>query len=478
MKASGEGRGSMNGLQHCDILVTNGFVITMDDARRIYSPGAVAITGSRIVAVGPMREIQAAYKADRTYDAEGNVVHPGFIDPHLHIVHGTCRGIFSSAALAEKQPVSFADWKADVTPDDENIATKLAAIELLRSGFTCFVEPGSVFDSDAVAEAAETIGIRALLAAPYLWDKVEIMEHMTGLGSDAIFNRAPVVLEHCLDQIGRELHRNRNPDALVRGYVAVYGIGTASDELLKAGKACADEAGVAFHQHENYIPDATRADRRALGKGRIEHLADLGVLGGNATLVHMNIVADEEVAPLRETGTSIVWCPTGTIHNTIAKGIPCRLPELYKQGVNIAVGVDGALDSPVGSAGPTAFHVARGIGQPLTPENVIEMQTICAAQAAGLADELGSLVPGKRADLVIRHASIESYPATNPVHQLALTAGPGSVRTVIVNGEVVLQGGVATRLDQEAVCFEARESVRRRLSRLGLSAGIEWPTIS
>lgn len=478
MTASVKRPDSTNGLQHCDILITNGFVITMDDKRRIFSPGAVAIAGSRIVAVGPMRELEATYKASRTYDAGGNVVHPGFIDPHLHIVHGTCRGPFATAALAERQPVSFADWKADVTPDDENIATQLASLELLRSGFTCFVEPGSVFDCDAAAEGVEAVGIRALLAAPYLWDKVDIMEHMGGLGSDAIFNRAPAVLDHCLKQIDRELHRNRNVDSLARGYVAVYGIGTASDELLKAGKAAADEAGVAFHQHENYIPDATRADRKALGRGRIEHLADLGVLGSNATLVHMNIVADEEVEPLRQSGTSIVWCPTGTIHNTIAKGIPCRLPTLYKEGVNVAVGVDGALDSPVGSAGPTAYHVARGIGQPISPENVIEMQTICAAKAAGLAHELGSLVPGKRADLVIRRDTIETYPATNPVHQLALTAGPGSVETVMVNGEVVLQGGVATRVDQEAVSIAAKESVERRLSRLGLSAGIEWPVIA
>jgi 5-methylthioadenosine/S-adenosylhomocysteine deaminase len=461
----------------CDVMITNGFVITMDDSRRIYSPGAVAVGANKILAVGPMREIQSKYKAARTFDAKGAVVHPGFIDPHLHIVHGTCRGIFATASLVEKQPVSFADWKADVTSVDENIATQLAAIELLRCGFTCFVEPGSVFDSDATAEGVEAVGIRALLAAPYLWDNIDIMKHLGGLGSASIFRRAPTNLDHCLKEIGRELHRNRKPDGLVRGYVAVYGIGTASDELLKAAKACADEAGVAFHQHEGYVPDASAADRKALGRSRIDHLARLGILGSNTTLVHMNIIADDEIEPLRSSGTSIVWCPTGTIHNTIAKGIPCRLPSLYKAGVNVAVGVDGALDNVVGTAGPTAFHVARGIGQPITPENVLEMQTICAAKAAGLDREIGSLVPGKRADVVIRRETVESYPATNPVHQLALTAAPGSVEAVLVDGQIVMEKGVTKKVDQERVCAEARASVRRRLSRLGLSAGLEWPTI-
>jgi 5-methylthioadenosine/S-adenosylhomocysteine deaminase len=478
MVTSVDRKSAANGLQHCDILITDGFVITIDDERRIYSPGAIAITGSRIVSVGPMQEIQRTYKAKRTYDAGGAVVHPGFIDPHLHIVHGTCRGIFSTSALVEKQPVSFADWKADVTPEDENVATQLASIELLRRGFTCFVEPGSVFDSDAVAEGVESVGIRALLAAPYLWDQIEIMEHMHGLGSDSIFARAPAKLDHCLQQLGRELHRNEDPDSLVRGYVAVYGVGTASDELLKVGKECADRAKVAFHQHENYLPDATAADRRALGTFRVQHLNDLGVLGENTTLVHMNIIADEEVEPFRRSGASIIWVPQSSIHNTITKGIECRLPTLYKEGVNVAIGVDGALDLTAGTAGSMAFHVARGIGQPITPENVLEMQTICAAKAAGMADEIGSLAPGKRADIVIRRHTVESYPATNPVHQVALMAGTGSVETVIVNGEVVLHNGATTRLDQDAVCAEAKESVRQRLSRLGLSAGIEWPIVN
>src|SRR5579872_4516325 len=231
-------------LEVCDILVTNGYVITVDPERRIFAPGAIAIRGRRIVAVGPDREIKAHYSATRTFDAQGAVVHPGFIDPHLHIVHGTSRGPFSNSAITAKQPVNFADWKADVTPEDEHVATKLAALELLRRGFTCFVEPGTVFDGDAVASAAETVGVRGLLAAPYLWDDIEIMDELGRLGGPALFERAPPNLDHCLKQLGRELHRNSNPDALVRGYVAIYGLGTASDALLRAAKACADEAGV------------------------------------------------------------------------------------------------------------------------------------------------------------------------------------------------------------------------------------------
>ena len=116
----------------CDLLIRNAYVVSMDERRRIFPNGAIAIEGRNIVAVGPDRQIAPAYAPRRTLDARGGVVHPGFIDAHNHIVHGTCRGIFASAAASANDPVTFADWKADVTPGDENIATQLAGLEMLR----------------------------------------------------------------------------------------------------------------------------------------------------------------------------------------------------------------------------------------------------------------------------------------------------------------------------------------------------------
>lgn len=462
----------------CDMMVINGYVVTIDGSRRIFAPGAVAITGRRIVGVGPDREIRALYRAERTFDADGAVVHPGFVEPHLHIVHGTCRGPYSNAAVAAKQPVPFPDWKADVTPDDEHVATKLAAVELLRHGFTCFVEPGTVFDGDAVAAAAETVGVRGMLAGPYLWDQLGLMEQMGTLSGRRLFERAPPSLDRCLDQLGRELRRNQDPDALVRGYVSVYGLGTASDRLLTEAKACADRAGVVFQQHEGYVPEATAEDRRRLGRSRIVHLRDLGVLNESSTLIHMSVMHEDDVPPIRESGASLVWCPVATLQWTLARGIPCRLPGLYKTGVNVALGIDGALDLAVGTIAPLAFQMALGAGAPITPEQVLEMQTIAAARTVGLDGEIGSLEPGKRADLVIRGHGIETYPATNPVQQLALTAGSGTVETVIVDGRVVMHAGTSTRFDEQALAEEAKASVLRRIARLGLSNGVTWPVVS
>src|SRR5262245_2094326 len=194
-------------VETCDLLVTNGYVVTVDGKRQVFERGAVAITGRRIAAVGSAREIAGQFRAKRVIDAGGGTIHPGFIDAHNHIVHTTCRGILD---LPEKFPpkVSFADWKADVTSEDEHSGTQLSCLEMLRHGFTMFIEPGTAFDTDAVAEAVESVGVRGLLAGCYIWDQIDIMKHLGPLDSRNLYDRAPARLDRCLDQLGSELHRN------------------------------------------------------------------------------------------------------------------------------------------------------------------------------------------------------------------------------------------------------------------------------
>ena len=129
--------------------------------------------------------------------------------------------------------VNFADWKAGVTDEDEAAATAMAGLEMLRSGFTMFIEPGSLFSTEAGAEAVGRVGIRALFAPLYLWDRQECFDAVPSLMSPSLAARAPINHERAMAQIGSELHLNKDPEALVRGYIFVYGAGTASPELLQ-----------------------------------------------------------------------------------------------------------------------------------------------------------------------------------------------------------------------------------------------------
>jgi cytosine/adenosine deaminase-related metal-dependent hydrolase len=471
---AGSVRATAAGESHCDIIVGNGYVVTLDAERRVFERGAVAITDRRIVAVGTAEDIARLYRAKRALDARGGVIHPGFIDAHNHIVHTTCRGFLDLPGRSYRG-VSFADWKADVTSEDEHVATQLSCLEMLRHGFTMFIEPGTAFDNDAVAEGAESIGVRGMLAGCYVWDQIDIMRHLGSLDSRSLYDRAPPALERCLDQLGSELHRNRDADALVRGYVSVYGLGTASDTLLRAAKKLADDSGVIFQQHEGYVPAASTADKERLGKPRITHLAEIGVLGNNSCLIHMNVLEDSDMPLIAQSGTRVIWCPAAYLQLGISAEAPCRLPELREQGVSVALGTDGALNCLIGDAGHAAYLVAASVGRPITPGAVIEMQTIEAARAAGLEHEIGSMEPGKRADIVVRGTgSAEAFPAVNPVHQLALTCRGGTVDTVIVDGKIVLRHGRSTLVDEQLVFAAAQASVKRRMARLGLEPSRYW----
>ncbi len=139
---------------------------------------------------------------------------------------------------------------------------------------------------------------------------------------------------------------------------------------------------------------------------------------------------------------------------------------------------DGAIDCTIGDAGPMAYMLAQNVQSPITASDVLEMQTLGAARAAWLHDSIGSLEPGKRADIVIRQIdAAESFPAVNPVHQLALNCRAGTVDTVIVDGEVAFRNGRSTRVDERTVHAEAKASVEHRLARLGLKPRIEWPVL-
>ena len=465
-------------LTPCDLLIRNGYVITVDAKRQVFSPGAVAVRGQTVVAVGPEREIASSVRAAREIDAEGAVVHPGFFDAHSHIIGAGCRGVFVAGSHDPVSGVNYGDWKAGVTDDDEAAATTLSALQLLHNGFTGFVEPGTIFAVDAAAAAAEAVGVRACFSAPYLWDTIEVMRHLGSLESPDLFARAPVAFDRCIRELGSQLHRNNNREGRQHGIVALYGLGTATDELVRRAKGVADEHGVVLHQHEAYQPASTRAESERLGHSRIVHLAELGVLDAATTLVHMNTLEDEDVDRIVQSGCSVVWCPVQYLDMGLAGTVKCRIPELVRQGVNVALGSDTARNAAMGDEALCASLVAANAGQPLAPETIIEMQTVNAAHSAGLDRITGSIEVGKRADIVVARPDLpDTYPGVNPVHQLALTGRAGHARTVLVNGEIVLEEGHSTRIDEREAFARAQESIRARIKRLGLSPAAQWPVI-
>jgi 5-methylthioadenosine/S-adenosylhomocysteine deaminase len=447
-------------------------VVTIDPRRTVYPTGAVAIEGRRIAAVGPEADVVGAFQAVRVLDAGGGCVHPGFIDAHFHVNQHAARGLQS---VLEGQPgnaVNFADWKAALGDEDERAGAALACLDLVRNGYSGFIDGATTFAPDAVAAAAEATGLRAWVADPYLWDDRYLMEFVPSLISPSLEARVPFSTERALRQLGGQLHRNRAADGLVRGFVALYGLGTASDELQRAAKACADQHGVACFQHVAYSPAMTEEETRRRTRPGVMHLAEMGVLDGSASLVHLNLVTDAEIERLREARPSVVWCPPAYFLNAAPSGVRGRMGDLRRSGITVALGTDGATHCAVGDTACLAWHAAAVAGDTLTPAALLEMLALNAARAIAADRDLGSLEPGKRADLVIRRTGTpDAQPAVDPVFQLAVLSRTSSVDTVIVDGRIVLRAGRSTLVDEAVVFADVQASVVRMLGRLGLRRG-------
>jgi 5-methylthioadenosine/S-adenosylhomocysteine deaminase len=302
------------------------------------------------------------------------------------------------------------------------------------------------------------------------------MDAIPGLASKTLFARVPPNRDRCMKLLGSQLFRNRQKEGITHGHIALYGEGTASDELYVAAKKLADREGVILNNHVGFDLDLAAAMERVYSKSRFVHLAELGVLGPNTTFVHMNLINDDEVDPIIKSGMSIVWCPLAYVSRGTTLRKHTRIPEMKQRGVNVALGTDSARQSSAGDAGFLALQLAGGAGYKTVSEDIFEMMTVGGAKAAGLESLIGSLEPGKRADIVIRATdSAEMMPSIDPAHQLVTVGHGPTANMVLVNGRVVLKEGRATQVDQSKVFELAQKSVRQIIERLGLSLPSLWP---
>ena len=198
-----------NAPERCDLLVSNGYVITMDADNSKHPDGAIAIRGRDIVAVGPEAEVTSKFKPLRTLDARGGAIHPGYIDLHYHISgHLPSKlledGVASSAGAGQWIASRYERFFNALGDEEEHASAMLAGLDMLRNGFTSFTEPGTVHSTDAVAEACNALGIRAWVGDPWLMD-VGGEGHMT-------INRAPFDTRRCLNSwAGNSSAKHPNP---------------------------------------------------------------------------------------------------------------------------------------------------------------------------------------------------------------------------------------------------------------------------
>ncbi len=460
-----------------DLLIRHAYVITMDDDGTLVPDGAIAVSGRRISHVGPDAEIAARVIPERTIDARGGPVHPGLVETHLHASYQTIRSVVPDQIReVDVFPTIERHFYDVVTPEEEELGCLLSSLEMIRNGTTCFLEAGTILEPDAGARAAEIVGIRAVLGDACINDQPGgFSQGKEARDPDAPFiSRAPRDLDGALAQMGRQLGRNDDPDALVRGHIAVMGLGTASETLLLEAKRRADAAGVVLNMHHAYSLADTTADRERYGTDPLLHLAAIGVLDRNVTLGHANHLTDAECEVLLERGTTIAWAPAASMMWGHGGTLHGRHAELWRRGLNIGLGSDSANwsnDFDLFRQANLALLTARDSHEDRTyllAEDVLRMATRGGARGAGLEDRIGSVEVGKRADLVLHTLDRpEMRPVTDMVRNLVYAGRSKSIRSVIVDGRVVLDDGVFPHLDEPALLARIDEGAQAMLRRMG-----------
>jgi cytosine/adenosine deaminase-related metal-dependent hydrolase len=446
----------------CDLLIRNAYVLVMDKARSKYPMGAVAVTDGRIVAVGPEQEVASSLEPDRIIDAGGSLVHPGLIDMHYHATFHMVGKMIDECDTSKEDP---GPWVARqytglinaMREEDEYANALLACVDMVRNGVTSFMDPGTAREPDTIAMAARGTGIRASVAEPWLMDQ---------RGPQlADIEGAPIDHARCMRLLGSQLWRNRDPEARVRGHVAIFGMGAESEELAIAAKQCAETAGAPFTMHQSQSLDDTEFDDKRFGKHAVLHMYERGILGKNCVFAHMDVLRPDEYAPVLDSGLSVVWSINSWYYGT-RRHVRNPMPSLFHRGANVTMGLDVSKAGAFGCGQIyTNYVLARDQGDYVSPEDLLAMHTINGARAMQQEDRLGSLEVGKCADIIIRTNAVpEAIPIHNIERQHLLVAGSKSIDTVIVDGAVVLKGGRSTLLDEASVYdLASRAAVRMRV---------------
>ncbi|HVD76052.1 MAG TPA: amidohydrolase [Vicinamibacteria bacterium] len=439
--------------QPVDLVVRNGTVVTVDAGRRVIAHGAVAVDGGRIAAVGTEAEVDAQFRGKDVLDAAGGIVMPGLVNAHTHAAMVLFRGVADDLKLMEwLQKYIFPAEKINVTAEFVRAGTRLAALEMIRSGTTTFVD--MYYFEDQVAEVCKEAGLRGVL------------------GSSLIEFPAPdsKTIPEALAYAERFLKRWGN-DPLVVPALAPHSTYLAAPETLKAARALADRYGAPILIHLSESPDEQAQVRERYGRTPTEQLQQLGILRRGVLGAHGIWLSPSDRAILKEAGVGVAHCPQSNMK--LASGTaPVR--EMLAEGLRLGLGTDGAAsnnDLDMFEEMLTAALLAKhASGDPTVAPApaVLEMATLGGARALGMEDRIGSLEPGKHADLVV--VALDEprmHPLYDPVSHLVYVAKGADVRHVVVEGRVIMRDRRVLTLDEKAVVAEAdrmRDQVRRSLA--------------
>jgi 5-methylthioadenosine/S-adenosylhomocysteine deaminase len=402
------------------------WVVTMDGSRRIIENGAVAVRGERIVAAGPRAEIDSKFQGRNRLDAPDTILTPGLINTHTHAPMSLFRGVADDLRLQEwLTKYIFPAEAKNVSPQFVRDGTMLACVEMLLSGTTTYVD--MYYFEEEIAAATKECGMRGVLG-------------QTIIGFPVADAKTPA------DELKRTeaFLAKYAKDPLIVPAVAPHALYTNSEETLRACRALADKYGMPLVIHLSETKKENDDMQAKYGASPTAVLERWGILRGRTLAAHAVWINASDIAILSRRRTGVAHCPSSNMK--LASGI-APVTQLLRARIAVGLGTDG----PAGSNNDLNLFeeidlaaklqkVHTGDPTAVSAQQAFEMATIRGAEAIGMTKEIGSIEPGKRADLAfVRFTEPHAQPMFNVYSQLVYALKGSDVRHVVVNGRPVVR---------------------------------------
>jgi 5-methylthioadenosine/S-adenosylhomocysteine deaminase len=427
--------------RQADLLITNGLVITLDDAGTRIEEGAVVVSNGRIAAVGRAVEF-VELPAVRVIDAAGGIVMPGLVNVHTHAAMTCFRGLADDLPLMTW--LNDHIFPAESKLDEQMVyqGSLLACAEMIRSGTTCFCD--MYLFEEAVARAAHDAGMRAVVGE-VLYDFPSPNYGSLDKGFDYV--------EHLI--------ATWRDDPLVSVAVEPHSPYLCAPDLLERAAALARKNGILLVIHVAETRSETEQIRKRYGVTPVALLTSHGVLGPNLLACHCVEVTADDIEQMKAFDVKVAHNPESNMK--LASGI-APVPRMLKNGICVGIGTDGCasnnnLDLFQEMDTAAKLHKVSGLDPTIMDaETVLRMATIEGARALGLEHVTGSLEPGKSADIIIVDtAKPHLTPMYNPVSHLVYAVRGSDVTHVVINGRVVMEDSRLTSLDEQQVMADIRQ---------------------
>jgi 5-methylthioadenosine/S-adenosylhomocysteine deaminase len=447
-----------------DIAIHDAYVLTVDDRNRLYERGTVLVEDGRITEIRTSQDDDAGIAADRVIDGEGKLVMPGLVNAHTHLELTPLLGAFSDLDLLEMMGGMTAIYGHIAEGEYEYLTEagyELAALNFLAGGVT--TSNSMDVRPSAGAETFGEAGLRGFFG-------VALSDLFWDVPVDEQFARARDFIDEYHDSY----------DGRIQATICPHDDWSCTRELWeRTADLVADYPDLHVHTHLLELEASNTMARSNGATDSLDMLDDVGLLNDQLVAAHFRLADEEDIQRTADAEASVAHCPSiFSYWNTDGDVQWTPVPELREAGVDVGLGIDDHYwhDSynMFGEARQArlAANLKRSAGQYHSME-LVRMLTIEGAKALGVGDEIGSLEPGKRADVILLDVEKPKFtPLTNIPAQVANNAAPADVETVIVDGEVLMAEGAVKTVDTDAVRERAKSAVDRFESETDWELGI------